>query len=87
MPPSLHPGGAQRRTQEHIIHIVCRQVKAVSVMPICMPDVLYSRRCAPPGCNDIGGGTGGVVAMLLRPRLTMLRPSGVLCGRIQVGSG
>ena len=43
--------------------------------------ILCARRCAPPGCKGEDCDTVGVVATLLRPRLTMLCPFGVVCGR------
>ena len=60
---------------------------AVCVMATCVSEVQCARRCAPLGCKDSGGAAGGVVLSVLRPRLTMLRPSGELCGRGLAVSG
>ena len=40
------------------------------------------RRSAPTGCKDSGGESGGVVPPVLRPRLTMPCPFGVVCARL-----
>ena len=41
-----------------------------------------ARRSAPTGCKDSGGESGGVVPPVLRPRLTMPCPFGVVCARL-----
>ena len=70
----IHPPCTLKgRSSEHTVspYICIFQSIAASALTSCV------RRCAPSGCNDWRRDTWGVVTAFLRPRLTMLRPSGV----------
>ena len=71
-PPHL-PCTPKGRSSEHTVSPYTRIFQGItaSAHTSCV------RRCAPSGCNVTGSDTRGVVTAFLRPRLTMLRPSGV----------